>query len=258
MKKILHVLLLGMSLAACKPDRSDDFGVEPGVIAYDDEARVVKKTYATAADKSNEINTEEHFSYNAEGKLSRIDGYQFYMGKKELVTYQEQIYNAGGQRILHTYYFKNAAKEWKAGRELEYEYENGVLKTEKAYYYRENAADERTLANVIVYEFKGGKKIGQKYFSDQNKLMNEVVYSYANNILNRETWYNDKGEVFRVFEHKFSGNRRQISEYLPAWDGQIALIEKRYDGQGRLSTEETKVNNPLVCSMMAGFVKYYY
>lgn len=259
MKKIFYILLLTVLIAACKSSRSDDFGVEPGSGAYNDEALVVKKTYATSADKSNEINTEEHYSYNTDGKLSRIDSYQFYMGKKNLASYQEYIYNASGQRIRHTYYFKNASNDWKAGRELAFEYENGVLKTEKAYYYRvSNYQDEKVPASITTYEFKDGKKVGQKYFSDQNKLISETVYAYTNNILNRETWSNDKGEVIRVFEHKFSGNRRQITEYLPAWDGEIALIEKTYDGQGRLSTEETKVNNPLVCSMMAGFVKYHY
>ena len=258
MKKIFYILLLTVLIAACKSSRSDDFGVEPGSGAYNDEALVVKKTYATSADKSNEINTEEHYSYNTDGKLSRIDSYQFYMWKKNLASYQEYIYNASGQRIRRTYYSKNTYNTWLAGREQEYEYENGVLKKEKAYYYVDNSQDTRRLASVTVYEFKDGKKVRQKFYGDQNVLYYEIVYSYSNNILTLETVYNEKGEITRTFEHKFSGNRRQISEHMPAMKEQIALIEKTYDAKGRLSSEETKVNNPMLCSMMAVFIRYHY
>jgi hypothetical protein len=258
MKKIFYLLLLTGLIAACKSNQADDFKVEPGSIAYNDEARVLKKTYATAADKANEINTEERYTYDASGNLTRVDGYQFYQGKMGHVFYQEDIYNAGGQRIRRTYYSKNAENKWLAGRELEYEYENGVLKKEKAYYYVDNSQDTRRLASVTVYEFKDGKKVRQKFYGDQNVLYYEIVYSYSNNILTLETVYNEKGEVTRTFEHKFSGNRRQISEHMPTMKEQIALIEKTYDAKGRLSSEETKVNNPLLCSMMAGFIRYHY
>lgn len=36
------------------------------------------------------------------------------------------------------------------------------------------------------------------------------------------------------------------------------MVEKSYDAQGRLSSEETRVMNPLLCTMQAGVIRYVY
>lgn len=258
MRKISYLLLFSLSMAACKSGQTDDFGIAPGSSAYNDEARVIKKTYTMSADKPDDIYSEERFSYNTNGKLSRIDRYQYAMGKADPVGYQALSYNANGEQIGRAHYYKNGANGWIMGSRQEFDYENGVLKTEKAYYYPQDRKGEKVFTNAIAYAFKDGKKVGQKYFNDQNQLIHEVVYAYSNDILNRETWYNEKGIEIRFFEHKFSGNRRQIGEYIPTLKDQIALIEKTYDAEGRILTEYTKVNNAMLCAMMPGFVRYHY
>ena len=82
--------------------------------------------------------------------------------------------------------------------------------------------------------------------------------TYKNNTLTTETWYGAADNVIRRFEHRFSDSRRQISEYIPNSSEQISMVEKTYDAHGRLSSEETKVINPLLCTMQAGIVRYVY
>ena len=102
------------------------------------------------------------------------------------------------------------------------------------------------------------KKLRQRWFDAQNYLLYRVEYGYKNNVLSLETWYDSMDKVNRTFEHKFAGNRRQIGEYLIKSKEQLALIEKTYDEKGRLSTQATKVSNPLLCSLAPGLIRYGY
>ncbi len=258
MRRKLYLLLLAPFWLACQPNGSDQFGVDPAPIAYNDEALASKKSFCSDANCDNPY-SEEHYKYNSAGKLARVDYvYQVAPGKLELSGYTEYIYDQGGLLTRKIRYGKHGLLTgWITYDESDYEYVNGTLKTERTYFNQHNP-DKKIPTGVITYEFRDGKKIGQKWYDAQNNLMNQVVYGYKNNVLNRETWLGNKDNVTRIFQHTFAGNRRQIGEYMPNSNEQVALIEKAYDIQGRLSTQETKVSNPLLCIMTPGMIRYSY
>lgn len=254
-KKIYFLFLITLCLA-CQSNVSSEFGVEPASMAYNDEASWSKISYCTSPNCDN-LFSEERYTYNSIGKLIRIDYLgQVAAGKLEVNSYVEQIYNSNGQLVRKIRYGK-LGTGWTPYDESEYEYADGILKAERTYFNRRNP-DTKVLTGTITYEFKEGKKVGQKWYDDFNKLYRHVVYEYKNNVLTRETWYGEKESVIRIFEHLFAGNRRQISEYMPSFKEQISMVEKTYDAQGRLITQETKVSNPLLCVMTPGVVRYSY
>lgn len=256
MRKNLYLPFLAVLWLACQSNVSSEFGLEPASMAYNDEASWSKISYCTSPTCDN-LYSEERYTYNVAGKLIRIDYWgQVAAGKLEVNSYVEYSYNGNGQLVNKTRYGK-LGSGWTPYDESEYEYENGVLKTERTYFNQRNP-DNKVLTGLTVYEFKDGKKVGQKWYDPQNKLNRQVVYEYKNDVLTRETWYGDKENVIRVFEHLFAGNRRQISEYLPNSKEQLSVVEKTYDAQGRLSAQETKVSNPLLCVMTPGVVRYSY
>lgn len=258
MRRKLYLLLLAPLWLACQPNSSDLFGIDPAPIAYNDEAPLLKKSYCSDAGCTNPYN-EEHYSYNSAGKLTRVDYlYRVASGKLELSGYTEQTYDQGGLLIRKIRYGKHGVLTgWVAYDESEYEYVNGTLKTERTYFNQHNP-DKKIVTGVITYEFRDGRNIGQSWYDAQNNLSRRVIYSYKNNVLSRETWLGNQDNVTRIFQHLFAGNRRQISEYMPDSSEQIALIEKTYDSQGRLSTQETKVSNPWLCIMTPGMIRYSY
>lgn len=256
MQKNIYLLFSAALWLACQSKVSSEFGTEPASMAYNDEASWSKISYCTSATCDN-LFSEERYTYNAAGKLTRIDYLgQAVSGKLEVSSYVEQIYNSNGQ-LSRKIRFGKLGTGWTPYDESEFEYDNGVLKTERTYFNQRNP-DNKVLTGVITYEFKDGKKVGQKWYDALNKLNRQVVYEYKNNIVTREMWYGEKENVIRVFEHLFAGNRRQIGEYLPTSKEQISMVEKTYDAQGRLVTQETKVSNPFLCSMAPGIVRYSY
>lgn len=254
----LCLLLFAPFWLACQPNGSDQFGVNPAPIAYNDEAPLSKKSFCNTANCDNPY-SEEHYLYNSAGKLTRVNYfYQVSPGKLELSGYAEQIYDQTGLLIRKIRYGKHGSLTgWVAYDESDYEYANGVLKTERTYFNQHNP-DKKIVTGVITYEFRDGKKTGQKWYDAQNNLSHQVAYGYVNNVLNRETWLGNKDNVTRIFQHTFAGYRRQIGEYMPNSSEQVALIEKSYDAEGRLSTQETKVSNPLLCIMTPGMIRYSY
>jgi hypothetical protein len=257
MKNRLLLLLSALLWLSCQKD-SAEFGIEPGGNTYNDEASPVRKSFCGSANCDNPY-TIEQYTYNKDGKLTRIDYLnRVASGKMETFSYVEQVYNKHGNLIGKIRFGKyGTSSEWVAYDESEYEYANGVLKTERNYFNQRNP-EQRVLTGLVEYEFKDGKKTGQKWFDSKEQLSYRVEYEYNNTVLTRETWYSNTDKVFRFFTHSFAGNRRQVSERMPNSTELIALIEKTYDQKGRLSTEETKVNNPLLCSMVAGTVRYEY
>jgi hypothetical protein len=256
MRKNLYLPFLAALWLACQSNVSSEFGAEPTSMTYNDEASQSKISYCTSV-TCNNLFSEERYTYDAAGKLTRIDYLgQVAAGKLEVNSYVEYSYNGNGQLANKTRYGKLGAG-WTPYEESEYEYADGVLKIERMYFNRRNP-DTKVLTGLITYEFKDGKKVGQKWYDDQNNLNRQVVYAYKNNVLTRETWYGDKENVIRVFEHLFAGNRRQIGEYLSNSKEQLSMVEKTYDTQGRLVTQETKVSNPLLCVMTPGIVRYSY
>jgi hypothetical protein len=256
MKKNLYLLLLTVLWLACQPNVLSEFRAEPAAMAYNDEAARTKISYCTSTTCDN-LFSEERYTYNTNGKLTRIDYLnQTAPGKMEVNSYMEHLYNGNGQVSRKIRYGKLGAG-WTPYDESEYEYENGVLKTERTYFNQRNP-DNKVLTGLITYEFKEGQKVGQKWYDALNKLNRRVVYEYKNSILTRETWYGDKEDVIRIFEHLFAGNRRQIGEYLPNSKEQLSVVEKTYDAQGRLEMQETKVSNPFLCSMAPGIIRYSY
>ncbi|WP_428659205.1 hypothetical protein [Runella sp.] len=257
MRKIIHLPVLALLwLFSCQSNDSAEFSIEPALRAYNDEASWVKISYCSAVDCDKPY-SEEHYVYNAAGKLVRVN----YMnrlasGTLEQGAYVEYTYNGNGEltrKIRYGIY----GTGWAPYDESEYEYAGGVLKEERTYFNRHNP-EQKVLTGRIAYEFKDGKKIGQNYYDDFNKLYRRTTYEYKNNVLTRETWYGDKDNMLRIFEHTFAGNRRQIGEHMPDTRKQIALIEKAYDAKGRLITQETKVSDPLLCAMTPGMVRYSY
>ncbi|GAB3270298.1 hypothetical protein GCM10027347_40890 [Larkinella harenae] len=257
MKNRLLLFLSVFCWLACQNEASE-FGIEPGGNTYNDEAAPLRKVFCFSKDCTELMNSEQ-YTYNKDGKLIRID----YLnrvpgGKLETLSYVEQIYNKHGNLVGRIRYGKYGTDgKWTAYDESEYDYENGVLKAERTYYNQRNP-DQRVLSGSVEYEFKAGKKVGQKWLDRDGKPNHRVTYEYKGDVLTRETWYSNTDQVMRVFTHSFAGSRRQISERMPNRDELIALIEKTYDKKGRLLTEETKVNNPLLCAMVPGIVRYEY
>ncbi|WP_221394015.1 hypothetical protein [Dyadobacter sp. NIV53] len=259
MLKKLRFLLFAPLWLACQPgDPATEFSSEPDLIAYNDDAPLLKKTYCYDGNCT-EISGEENYIYNAAGKLTKMElKSRTVSGKLELQSYTDHLYNNNGVLIRKIMYSKNSpASDWLPGNESEYEYINGVVSLEKTYLYVYNSG-QKVLTGQIKYEFKNGKKLGQSWTDGQNNLLYRVEYAYKNDVLSLETWYDGKDKVNRIFEHKFAGNRRQIGEYLINTKEQLALIEKTYDEKGRLSTQITKVSNPLLCSLAPGLIRYSY
>ncbi|GAB3899138.1 hypothetical protein GCM10028803_19730 [Larkinella knui] len=258
MKKRLLLLLSASFWLACQPNDSADFGIEPGGNTYNDEAAPKRKLFCNGTNCDSPNNFEQ-YSYNADGKLTRIEYIgRVASGKTETYAYVEYTYNQKGQLLGKTRFGKYGDDAgWVAYDESEYEYADGVLKTELNYFNQRNP-EKRVLTGLSEYRFEDGKIVEQKWFDANRKLNRRVVNDYKDNVLIRETWYSDTDKITRLFTHSFAGNRRQISEHMPNSNDQIALIEKTYDKQGRLSTEETKVNNPLLCAMVAGIIRYEY
>ncbi len=257
MKKTLHLLLLAPLWLACQSNEPSEFGIEPELTAYNDDAPLLKKTSCMDAN-CNEIMNEDRYTYNAAGKLTRVDN----IARSSATTmdtfgYVEYVYDASGVLTRTVTYGRASANNWVLNNGTEFEYTNGVLTLEKTYNYQ-MPAGTKILIRSLVYEYKDGKKAGQRYLDGQNKLLYRVEYGYKNNVLNLETWYSSDDKPNRTFEHTFAGNRRQIGEYLLSSREVLAMIEKTYDAQGRLSTQSTKVNNPMLCALAPGLIKYSY
>lgn len=257
MKRILQLVLLAPLWLACKSSEPSEFGIEPNLTAYNDEAAITKKTYCMDA-KCTEISAEDRYTYNSEGKLIRVDN----IARSSVTTmdtfgYVEYFYNAAGLLARKVTYGKNQANAWILNNESEFEYENGVLKLEKFYSYLTSTGNKE-LVRLMSNDITNGKITGQRYTDASGKLTYRVEYGYKNGVINLETWYDANDKPNRTFEHKFAGNRRQIGEYLITSREVLAMIEKTYDEQGRLSTQETKVNNPLMCALPPGMIKYSY
>ena len=258
LRKLRLFLLAPLWLACQSSDPSSEFTSEPDLAAYNDDAQLLKKTYCFD-ENCTELSGEENYIYNTAGKLSKIEySARIVSGKLEVQSYTDHFYNNNGELIRKIQYNKNGSTpDWPAGNESEYEYTNDVLSLEKTYLYVYNSS-QKVLTGQVKFEFKDGKKLGQRWYDAQNNLLYRVEYGYKNNVLSLETWYDSMDKVNRTFEHKFAGNRRQIGEYLIASKEQLALIEKTYDEKGRLSTQVTKVSNPLLCSLAPGLIRYNY
>ena len=258
LQKLRLLLFAPLWLACQSGDPTAEFSSEPDLVAYNDDAPLTKKTSCFDGN-CNELSSEESYIYNAAGKLTKIENKsRTVSGKLELLSYTDHIYSNDGVLTGKIQYSKNSSSsDWIPSNESEYEYINGVLQLEKTYLYIYSSL-QKVQTGQIKYKFENGKKLGQWWFDAQNKLLYHVEYAYKNNVLSLETWYDSQDKANRTFEHKFAGNRRQIGEYLIDTKEQLALIEKTYDEKGRLSTQVTKVNNPLLCALAPGLIRYSY
>ena len=258
MRRILRLLLLGPLWLACQSGDPSNFGIEPDYVAYDDDAPLLKKAFCSDA-SCKDPSYEERYTYTADGKLSKAESFgRTTSGSMEMLSYTNYFFDANGRMMRKIQYGRHGLSTgWVANSESEFEYQDGVLKAEKTYF-NLFQTDEKVFTGAIEYEYEDGKKTGQKWTDDRNRFIRRVSYGYKNGVVNLETWYDDKSNVIRIFEHKFSANRRRISEYLPNSRELLAMIEKTYDEKGRLLTQETKVNNPLLCAMTPGLIKFSY
>lgn len=258
MRRILRLLLLGPLWFACQSGDQSNFGIEPDYVAYNDEAPMLRKAFCSDAN-CKDPSYEERYTYNGDGKLSKAEIFhKTASGTMEMQSYTNYFFDANGLMTGKIQYGKHGVLPgWVAYNESEFEYQDGLLKVEKTYFNRYQP-DEKVFNGAVEHEYEDGKKTGQKWTDDQNKFIRRVRYGYKNDVVNLETWYDEKNNVVRIFEHKFSGNRRRIGEYLPNSTELLAMIEKTYDEKGRLATQETKVNNPLLCAMTPGLIKYSY
>jgi hypothetical protein len=257
MRKTISLLFSATLWLACQSNVSSEFGSEPAAIAYNDEAPRTKINYCTSVACDNSY-SEERYLYNAAGQLTRIEYWnRGSSDKMEKNSYVDHLYNVTGQLTRKIRYGISSGAGWVAYDESEFDYADGVLKTERMYFNRRNP-DTKVLTGSVSYEYKDGLKAAMNRYDDFNRLYNRVVYEYKNNVLARETAYGEKENVLRIFEHRFAGYRRQISESLPTSKEQLSMVEKTYDAQGRLTTQETKVSNPFLCSMAPGIVRYSY
>ena len=258
MKNRLLLLFVALGGMACQPNESSTFGIDPQLGTYTDEAPMTKKLICGSINCENP-SSEEVYTYNSAGQLTRMEQFgRATSGTMELFGYTAYLYTPNGQLSSKISYGKYGnTTTWVPYNESAYVYSNGVLSQEQTYFNQHNP-EQRVLTGIIDYTYQGGNKTEQTWFDAQHVLSRRVVNEYRNNTLIRETWYGANDVVFRRFEHRFADNRRQISEYLPNSTDQISLVEKTYDTQGRLASEETKVNNPLLCSMMAGVIRYVY
>ncbi|WAC12995.1 hypothetical protein [Dyadobacter pollutisoli] len=258
MKKIIRLLLLAPFWLACQSSDPAVFGVEPDYVAYNDEAPLLKKSFCGDA-KCKNPNSEERYTYGADGKLSKVEIFaRTTSAVMELQSYTDYIFDANGLMTGKVQYSKHGLLPgWVAYNESEFEYQGGLLIREKTYF-NQHQPEQKVFTGAVEYQYQNGKKTGQKWTDDHNEFIRRVQYGYKNDVVNRETWYDQKDNVIRIFEHKFSGNRRQIGEYLLNSTELLAMIEKTYDEKGRLATQETKVNNPLLCAMAPGLIRYSY
>jgi len=259
LKKLRLLLLAPLWLACQSSDPASEFSPEPDLAAYIDDAPLLKKTYCFDG-SCTELSNEENYIYNTAGKLIKMEqSSRMVSGKLEVQSYTDYLYNNDGGLASRIMYHKNGtASDWVPANASEYEYVNGVLTLEKTYSYLYSSF-QKTLTGLIKYEFKDGKKLEQKWFDKENNPLYRVEYTYKNDVLSLEKWYyGSEGKVNRTFEHKFAGNRRQIGEYLSSSKEQLAMIEKTYDEKGRLSTQVTKVSNPLLCALAPGLIRYNY
>jgi hypothetical protein len=257
MKKILRLLLLGPLWLSCQSNDPSNFGVEPNHAAYNDEAPMRRKVFCDDANCKNP-SYEERYTYAGDGKLSKMEIFGKTTSGMEMQSYTNYFFDANGLMKSKIQYSRHGwLPGWVSYYESEFEYQNGVLKLEKTYF-KGHQPEEKVFTGAIEYTYEDGKKIGQKWLDDHNKFIRRVEYGYKNEVVNLETWYDENDNVIRIFEHKFSGNRRQIGEYLLNSTELLAMIEKTYDKKGRLATQETKVHNPLLCSMTPGLIKYSY
>jgi uncharacterized protein YkuJ len=258
MLKNLRFLILTSLWFACQSGDSSKFGVEPDFVAYNDDAPLQKKSYCNSS-SCDVINAEDIYSYDPNGKLLRIDSkYRTGSGTLELQSYQEFSYNDSGELKSKIRFEKNGVVPgWVSYEETQYEYENDLLKIEKNYF-NQHQPDQRVLTSKIIYEYNNGKLAGKTWFDAQERLIYRVANEYKKDVLSKETYYDAQNKANRTFEHTFAGNRRQIGEYLVGSRELLAMIEKTYDNKGRLSAQETKVNNPLLCALPPGRVQYSY
>lgn len=257
MRKILRLLFLLPLWAGCQSDDSREFGIDPDHIAYNDEAPLRKKAFCDD-DQCKDPTYEERYSYTSGGKLLKLEVFaRNASGKMEIQSYTDYVLGANGLVAKTIRYGKHAAVAgWVPYYETEFTYQNGLLTLEKTYFNRRG--EGKFFTGAVEYDYRDGQKIGQKWFDDHNKLSRRVEYGYNNKVVNRETWYDPDNNVTRIFDHKFSGNRRQIEEYLPNSTELLAVIHKTYDEKGRLARQETKVHNMLLCAMMPGLIRYSY
>ncbi|MCF0075648.1 hypothetical protein LZD49_34570 [Dyadobacter sp. CY261] len=257
MRKILRLMLLGPLWLGCQSSEPSDFGIEPDFVAYEDEAPMLKKAFCDDAE-CKDPSYEERYTYTAEGKLSKVESFsRTATGIMEMQSYTDYFFEGNGLMTRKVQYGRHGALPgWVAYYESEFEYQDGLLKLEKTYFNRQ--LEEKVFTGAVEYEYEDGKKVGQKWMDDHDKFYRRVKYGYKNDVVNLETWYDEKDNVIRIFEHKFSGNRRRIGEYLLNSTELLAMIEKTYDTKGRLATQETKVHNPILCSMTPGLIKYTY
>lgn len=258
MKNSLRLLLLTLLWVACQSNDPLTFGVEPQLSTYSDEAPVAQKLFCASLNCENPY-LKEVYTYNPEGRLSRIDQFnRVTSGNVEMTSYTDYRYTPDGQLSGKIRYGKHRdISGWVAYDESEYSYTNGVLTLERTYFIQ-HSPEQRVLTGQIESIFQDGRKIEQKWYDAWHTLSRRVVNTYKNNTLIRETWYGAMDNVVRRFDHRFADNRRQISEYMPNSTEQISMVEKIYDAQRRLSSEETKVINPLLCTMQAGIIRYVY
>ncbi|WP_234733312.1 hypothetical protein [Tellurirhabdus bombi] len=256
MKKYVFLLPLLLWLG-CQNDIFVAPDSVPGDLAYADNGAIKKRLYCNSARCDKPAN-EEQYEYNAAGQLTRIN----YLGlttanKLELYGYTEYDYDQEGQLVSKIRYGKYAGAGFVPYDESDYHYEAGVLKSEDRYFNQKNP-DVRVLTGLTEYIFKNGNKVEEKVYDAKKKLINRITFSYQKNVLTTETWYDADNKSIRLFEHMFKGHARQVNEYIPSSQERVAMIEKNYDAQGRLVSEETKVVNPLLCAMRPGLIRYEY
>ncbi|GGN07341.1 hypothetical protein GCM10010967_48620 [Dyadobacter beijingensis] len=257
MKGNLLALLFATLWLACGSDDESIFGIEPALASYNDDAPALKKTYCGDSDCKT-LSSEDRYTYDSQGKLSRIENFGRAAGGSWIpYQYSEFVYAPSGMLVSKTEYIKNNQNGWVRYTETEFEYEAGLLKVERSYNFP-NSSGTKMPVRSTSYDYANGKKSGQRWYDVEGKLMYRVEYRYKNDVLSHETWYDASNKANRTFEHKFSGNRRQIGEYLTASRELLAMIEKSYDDQGRLLTQETKVNNPLLCALPPGKIQFTY
>ncbi|MGN7886205.1 hypothetical protein ACN9ML_01965 [Dyadobacter endophyticus] len=258
MKKMLRLLLLMPLWIGCQSSDPSEFGIVPNHVAYDDEAPLKIKASCNDAN-CKEPSYEERYTYTTEGKLSKVETFsRDASGVLQMQSYTDYFFDVNGITTGKIQYYRHGSLPgWVAYYESEFVYKDGVLKFEKTYFNR-HQPEQKVLTGAVEYEYKNGKKVGQRWTDEHNQLYRRVEYGYNNAVVNLETWYDQKNNVIRIFEHKFSGNRRQIGEYLLNSKELLAMIEKTYDEKGRLATQETKVHNPLLCAMTPGLIKYTY
>lgn len=258
MKSQLLLLILPVFWTACQSTDSSTFGVDPQLSTYSDEAPRKQKLFCNSVNCEQPYN-QEVYTYDPAGRLIRVDQFgRTASGNVEMNAYTSYQYASNGQLSSKIRYGSHRdIAGWIPYDESEYVYTAGALTQERTYFNQRNP-DQRVFTGNIEYEFKDGKKVGQTWFDAQHARRYRVVYAYTNNTLTGETWVGATGNVIRRFAHQFGGNSRQISEYMPNSIEQISLVEKIYDAQGRISSEETKVINPILCSMQAGVIRYVY